>query len=299
MGIDMNQSEKAASPKNKICLITGATSGIGKAAAFQLSKSDVQLILLSRNTIKGTSVADKICELHGKDAATFIKADISNFAEIRNAAQHIKKQYPRIDILINNAGARFNDFRKNGDGIELTFATNHLGHFLLTLLLLDHIKASPDGRIINVSSDAHCGYSADFDYVKGAGAYDRKVAYGRSKLANLLFTYELARRLADTTTTVNALHPGMAISNFAKNNGLISWAKHNVSYLLKRQLISPSKAAETIVYLALSDEVKGVRGKYFYNKKEIKSSDASYGHEAWGELWSLSLKHCDIERIAI
>ena len=277
-----------ANTGQRIAVITGATSGIGKAAAFQLCRVDMQLILIGRNERKGRAVADKICRIHGKDRAVFIQADISNFAEVRLAAMQIKKQYPRIDVLVNNAGARFNDFKTNADGIELTFATNHLGHFLLTNLLLEPLKASPAGRIINVSSDVHREYSADFDHIFNEKAYDRKAAYGRSKLANLMFTYELARRLADTKITANALHPGGVATNLGKNNGMISWAKHYVYYLLKRQLILPAKAAVTITYLALSDEVHGVTGQYFYNKQNIRSSDVSHYEVAAKKLWDYS-----------
>jgi NAD(P)-dependent dehydrogenase (short-subunit alcohol dehydrogenase family) len=283
----MENSENAITGQ-RIGVITGATSGIGKAAAFQLCRVDMQLILISRNELKGRTVINEIRKIHGKDKATFIQADIANFAEVRQAAIQIKKQYPRIDILINNAGARFNTFKSITDGIELTFATNHLGHFLLTDLLLEPLKASPAGRIITVSSDAHYGYHADFDYIYNEKSYDRKAAYGRSKLANLMFTYELARRLADTKITANALHPGGVATNLGKNNGIMSLARHYVYYILKRQLISPSKAAETITYLALSDEVQGVTGKYIYNKQYIQSSDVSHDKFAAKKLWDYS-----------
>lgn len=283
----MKNSENANTGQ-RIAVITGATSGIGKAAAFQLCWLDMQLILIGRNELKGKAVADKILRIHGQEKVTFIQADIANFADVRQAAMQIKMQYPRIDILVNNAGARFNFFKANLDGIELTFATNHLGHFLLTDLLIDSLKASPAGRIINVSSDAHCGYSADFDYVYDEKSYDRKAAYGRSKLANLMFTYELARRLADTKITVNALHPGGVATNLGKNNGMISWAKHYTYYLLKRQLISPAKAAETITYLAVSDELQGVSGTYFYNRQRIQSSKVSHDEVAAKKLWDFS-----------
>jgi len=278
----------------KICVITGATSGVGKAAAFQLSTCNTKLILLSRNKTKGSAIVRAIRERGGEEKADFIQADISNLEDVLGAARHIKNNYKRIDILINNAGSRFNTFLESAQGIDLTFATNHLGHFLLTQKLLDLIALSPDGRIINISSSAHCGYTADFDYIRERMGYDRKAAYGRSKLANLLFTYELARRLAGSNITVNAVHPGMVASNFSKNNGLISWLKHSAYYLLKGELITPAKAAETITYLALSDAVKGVTGKYFSGKKEIRSSDVSYEKAAQKKLWDLSLRLCGI-----
>lgn len=291
----MSKRREAA---KKICVITGATTGVGRAAAFQLSTYNTTLILLSRNTAKGSAIVSAIRERSGEEKADFIKADISNLGDVLGAVRHIKDEYTRIDILINNAGARFNTFLTSAQGIELTFATNHLGHFLLTQRLLDLLALSPDGRIINVSSSAHCGYTADFDYIRERRGYDRNAAYGRSKLANLLFTYEMARRLAETKITVNALHPGMVVSNFSKNNGLISWAKHVAYYLIKRELITPAKAADTITYLALSDEVQGVTGKYFYNKKQIQSSDASYDQSAGRKLWEVSLQLCGIDETA-
>jgi len=294
----MQQSEKAASANNKICLITGATSGIGRAAAFALAGRGAQVILVSRNERRGSAVAEKISRLHGKNAAASIRADMSNPVDVRAAAQQIITQYPRIDILINNAGARFNEQKKNAAGIELTFATNHLGHFLLTRLLACHLEKSSGARIITVASDVHRGYSADFEYVTGGGAYDRKAAYGRSKLANILFTYELARRLAGTRTTANALHPGGVATGLGRNNGMISWLKHIAYYAMKRQLISPARAAEAITYLALSDEVQGVTGKYFFGKKEIRSSDASYDQSAGSKLWEISLQLCSINETA-
>lgn len=291
-------SPEQATAGIKICVLTGATSGIGKAVAMQLSRLNTKLILLSRNTARGKAIVNKINNRYGTGKAKFVQTDISQFAEVRRAANEIKEQTWQVDILINNAGARFNDFKKNADGIELTFATNHLGHFLLTLLLLDRMKASPEGRIINVASEAHRGYNPHFNYVFSKNDYDRQAAYGRSKLANILFTHELEQRLAGTKITVNALHPGIAASNFAKNNGLISWLKHIAYHAMKRQLISPSQAAGTITYLALSDEMRGVTGKYFSGTKEIRSSAASYGQNASRMLWELSLQLCGIDDTA-
>lgn len=282
----------------KICVLTGMTSGIGRAAAFKLGFSTAQLILLSRNASKGRKIAAKINSSLGLEKALFIQTDLSKLSEVRNAVDQIKKRCQRIDILINNAGSRFNEFNKNAADIELTFATNYLGHFLLTHLLADHIKKSAAARIITVASDVHRGYSANFDYIFSKNGYDRKAAYGRSKLANILFTYELARRLAGTRATANALHPGGVATGLGKNNGMISWLKHIAYYAMKRQLIFPARAAEAITYLALSDEVQGVTGKYFSGKKEIRSSAASYDQSAGRNLWEVSLQLCGIDETA-
>jgi NAD(P)-dependent dehydrogenase (short-subunit alcohol dehydrogenase family) len=256
------------------------------------------VILVSRNEPKGNALAGKLCALHGDGAAAFVRADMANLTEVRVAAQQVQEQHSRIDVLINNAGARFNEFKANAAGVELTFATNHLGHFLLTHLLRERLDASAGARIIVVASDAHSGYSAEFEYVTARGAYDRKAAYGRSKLANILFTYELARRLASTSATANALHPGGVATALGRNNGVMSWVKHIAYYAMKRQLISPARAAEAITHLALSDEVQGVTGKYFSGRKPIRSSPASYDANAARKLWNLSLELCGMARSA-
>jgi len=285
-------SKPHVADRTKACLITGATSGIGRAAALQLGCLDMHIILVGRNHQQGASIADKIIKKCGQGKAAFLRADIASLADVRTLAQKVKQDYACIDVLINNAGARFNQYQTSPDGIELTFATNHLGHFLLTHLLADQLKASPAARVINVSSDAHCGYSADFSYLLQKDSYDRKAAYGKSKLANLLFTYELSRRAVPFNITANALHPGGVATNLGRNNGLISWAKHYIYYLGKRQLVSPNTAASTIVYLAISDPLIKVTGKYFYKKNIIDSSAASHDLQAAKELWDLSIKLC-------
>lgn len=282
---------------NKICLITGATSGIGKATALQLSKLGASLILLSRNEIRGEKICNKIRRANYNAQVKFYKVDISSMMQVRNVSERIKTDFDRIDVLINNAGARFDKYFKNDQGIELTFATNHLGHFLLTLALIELLKKSVQGRIINISSPAHARVTKDFDDITSPEKYERRLAYGRSKLANLYFTYELSDRLKNTYITVNAVDPGGVATNFSRNNGLYAWMKHYLSYILQLKLISPQKAAETIVYLASSGEVSGITGKYFFEKKQISSSPASYDREAALKLWQMSLKLAGIDSL--
>lgn len=208
-------------------------------------------------------------------------ADLSSQAEIRRVAADIKRTYPKIDVLINNAGIVENTFKRSVDGIEMTFAVNHLAYFLLTNLLLEPIKAAAPSRIINVSSAAHFGARMDFDNLQGEKGYNGWRAYSQSKLANILFTYELARRLAGTGVTVNCLHPGVIGTKLFRNLGIINT-------LAGIFLASPEKGAETSVYLASSPEVEGVTGKYFDNKRAVPSSSASYNEADAKRLWQIS-----------
>jgi len=281
--------------KNKICLITGATSGIGKAAALELADLGASLILLSRNEKKGEKICEEIKKINNNVQVKFIKINISSMNEVRNVSERIKTDFDRIDVLINNAGARFDKYFKNDEGIELTFATNHLGHFLLTLSVLEMLKKSAQGRIINVSSPAHSRATEELDDIIAPVQYDRRLAYGRSKLANLYFTYELSNRLKNTNITVNAVDPGGVATNFSRNNGLYAWLKHYLSYILQLKLISPQKAAETIGYLASSWDLSVTTGKYIFEKNEINSSPASYSKDAALKLWQLSLKLTGID----
>ena len=284
---------------NKICLITGATSGIGKAAAFKLADLGDSLILLSRNEKKGEKICNQIRKRINNAQVKFYRVDISSLKEVRRAVEQIKTDFNRIDVIINNAGARFDNYLKNDEGIELTFATNHLGHFLLTLSLIEKLKKSEQGRIINVSSSAHTGVTQELDDIVAPVNYDRRVAYGRSKLANLYFTYELSNKLRNSKITVNAMDPGFVSTNFVRNNGMIPWIKFYIYYFIKRKLISAQKAAETIIYLASAKEVREITGKYFFDNKEIKSSSASYDREAALKLWQLSLTLCGLKDIKL
>lgn len=279
---------------NKLSLITGATSGIGKATASELAKLGFDLILTARNEIKGKSLSDSLSKKY-KIKSEFIKCDISSLNDVKTLAEKVKSKYNQLDVLVNNAGSRFPDYQKSVDGIELTFATNHLGHFLLTHLLMDLLRKSSSARIVNVSSSAHAVKEIDVDDLTSPKNYNRSLVYGRSKLANVLFTYQLSQKLNGQNITVNALHPGGVASNFAKNEGLVRWIKHISYYLLKRNLLTPKQGAETVVYLASAREVEGITGKYFYKKKEKKSSDESYNIEKAKQLWELSEKLCGIK----
>lgn len=276
--------------KNKICLITGATSGIGRATALKLAELGFSLILLARNNEKGERICKHIRKRTNNAQVKFYKVDISSMKEVRNVSERIKADFDHIDVLINNAGARFDKYFITDEGIELTFATNHLGHFLLTLSLIEMLKKSPQGRIINISSSAHSRGTENLNDIIAPENYDRRLVYGRSKLANLYFTYELSSRLKNSNITVNAVDPGGVATNFSRNNGLFAWTKHYLSYILKRKLILPERAAETITYLALSNELSKTSGKYFFEKKEINSSSASYNKKNASDLWQLSAK---------
>jgi NAD(P)-dependent dehydrogenase (short-subunit alcohol dehydrogenase family) len=278
-------------------VITGATSGIGRAAACMIAGLGADLILLGRREKIGEQLASTLRNKPGAGSVEFHKTDLSTQQNVRSVAANIINCHPRIDILVNNAGARFNHFQQSSDGIELTFATNHLGHFLLTNLLLPALLQAPCGRIVTVASGAHSGISSEGDWCLKRENYDRKLAYGKSKLANLVFAYELARRLRGTTVVSNAVNPGGVATNMGRNNGLVSWCRHLTYYALKGRLLSPRRGAETLVYLALDSGVERVSGKYFFQKREIDSSPASYDVRAASELWKLSLALTQLDKV--
>jgi len=275
--------------ESKICLITGATSGIGKATALKLAELGASLILISRNANKGKKVCDQIKKETSNEKIRFYKLDLSLMKEVKESARQIKSDYDHIDILINNAGARFLDHFVTKEGIEQTLAVNHLSHFLLTNLLVDTLKKSPSGaRIINVASGVHFSGDGVIENITDPKEYDGRKQYSNSKLANVLFTYELADRLKNANITVNAVDPGGVATNFARNNGLINWLKHRIYYLTKGNLLTPEQGSETIIYLATSPDVEGITGKYFNDKKEIKSSSISYDLNVAQKLWEAS-----------
>jgi retinol dehydrogenase-14 len=269
-------------------LVTGGTNGIGLVTARELARMGAQVTIVSRNAEKCAKVAEAIRTKTG-NPVDFIAADLSTLAGINEAAAAFKHRHTHthLQVLVNNAGALF--FRKEltSDGYERTFALNHLNYFLLTILLLDLLKASAPARIVNVSSGAHLKASIDFDNLQGEESYQMMKAYGQSKLANVLFTYELARRLKGSGVTVNALHPGTVATGFARNNGLLFNLGTKVAGLFFRK---PAQGAQTSIYLASSPEVEGVTGKYFFDCQAVESSPLSQDQALAERLWQVSLK---------
>jgi retinol dehydrogenase 14 len=282
--------------KSRTCLITGATSGIGRAAAFSLARKGADLILLGRNQEKGEAVARQIGSTCKGTTVSFYTVDLSLLGQVRNVSETIRSNHPRVDVLINNAGARFDKFQLTSEGNELTFATNHLGHFLLTASLWETMRDKADSRIINVSSGAHEG-AKDFSIedLTVPALYNGKKAYAYAKLSNLLFTYDLSERLKPFNITVNAMHPGGVATNFSRNNGLFAWLKHVAYYIFKRNLLTPEQGAQTIIHLACSSAVNGKSGGYFYNMAECKSSVLSHDRTCMEKLWSVSCELCGVD----
>lgn len=267
-------------------MVTGATAGIGRVSAHRLAEMGATVIVVSRNLRKCNAVVEAIRRQTGNAAVEAMPADLSSLSQVRALAQRFLDAYPRLDVLLNNAGAIFTSRQVSADGIEMTWALNHLSYFLLTHLLMDALKAAPAARVINVSSDAHLMGAIAFDDVQfERRRYSGFGAYSQSKLANVMHAYGLARRLEGTPVTANALHPGAVATDFGKNNSGV-WGK--LFKLFSRFTISPEEGAQTSIYLASSPEVAGVTGKYFYRCKPKPSSQASYDVQAQEKLWHLS-----------
>jgi NAD(P)-dependent dehydrogenase (short-subunit alcohol dehydrogenase family) len=268
----------------KLCLITGASSGIGKVAAIELAKRGASMVLVCRTAEKGRLTAEEIKGATGNRSIDFLAADLSSQAEIRKLAADYQSRFPAPQILINNAGLALKKRTLSPDGIEMTFAVNHLAYFLLTNLLLDPLKSNGPARIVNVSSDAHHSGAIDFEDLQFEKHYSAWKAYCRSKLCNLFFTYELAKRLQGTAVTVNALHPGAVATKIFRD------VPAPLRALILLLTMSPQKGAQTTVYLASSPEVEDVSGKYFKKKAEAQSSAASRDAQVAGRLWEISAK---------
>lgn len=281
--LDMITHEDAM--KGKIVLITGATSGIGRETALGLAKMGATVVLVGRSREKLDRVASSIATATGNRMIDSMICDLTSMEEVRKLAHSFKLKYQRLDVLINNAGEIVGERRTTVDGFEYTLALDHLSHFLLTMLLLDQMKASAPARIINVSSSAHMLGHIDFEDLMGEKKYRPMKAYAQAKLANLLFTYELARRLAGTGVTVNAVHPGAVRTNFGKG---IEGGWRIFLWLGRPFSIDAEKGARTSVFVASSPEVAGITGRYFVKKREKVSSKRSHDQTAAKRLWEVS-----------
>ena len=277
------------------CIVTGANSGIGKATATALAGMGAHVVMVARSRERGEAALGDVRRASGNAKVDLLLADLSSQASIRQLAAEILAAYPSIDVLVNNAGAMHTSRSVTVDGIETTWATNHLNYVLLTHLLLDRIKASAPARIVNVSSRAHARSTINFDDLQFERGYSIMRCYGQSKLANVLFTYELARRLEGTGVTANCLHPGVVRTGFAKNSsGPLGTFIAGGARVAGMFFISPEKGAETSSHLASSPAVEGVTGKYFARSKEAQSNAESHDREIALRLWEVSERMCGI-----
>lgn len=286
---------KLANMKDKIVLVTGATAGIGKETAKGIAQLGARVVLVGRNRAKGEAAIAEIKQKTGSDKLDLLVADLSSLAEIRRLADEFNQKYDRLDVLINNAGGIFDKRKETVDNIEYTFALNHLSYFLLTDLLLDKLKNADGARIVSVSSEAHRLGKIDFDDLEfKQKKYSSMTAYGSSKLMNILFTKELARRLAGTNITANCLHPGAVASEFGDNTAGLMRA---IVWLFKRTIaITPEKGAETSIYLAASPEVANISGRYFDNKREKQPSKIAADESLQKQLWEKSDKYVNLQK---
>jgi NAD(P)-dependent dehydrogenase (short-subunit alcohol dehydrogenase family) len=274
--------------EGKVCVVTGATSGIGLVTAGRLAASGARLVLVGRDRARGEAALRRIRGPGNQNDAAIHYADLSRLSEMNRVAEEIAAREPRIDVLVNNAGAMFGEREVTEDGLERTFALNHMAYFVLSNRLRDRLVAAAPSRIVNVASDAHRGNTLDFSDLQSSRRYRPLAAYGRSKLANILFTRELARRLAGTGVTANCLHPGFVATRFGDNNtGLMRLA---IDISKRVAAISPEKGAETIVYLATSADVAGISGGYFYKCRPATPSPAAQDDAAALRLWEESAK---------
>jgi NAD(P)-dependent dehydrogenase (short-subunit alcohol dehydrogenase family) len=266
---------------HKIAIVTGASSGLGLETARQLAEQGFEVGLLARSRERGEDARASIARTAAVPPVLLL-CDLADMGSIRRSAQEIASRFPRVDVLINNAGVINVKRRVTVDGYEETFAVNHLGHFLLTGLLLPNLLASPEGRIVVVSSNAHVPFKLHLDDLMSEKGYLSFPVYGRSKLANLYFAYELSRRLAATSVTVNAVHPGAVASGFSTNNGGIASLSMAA---LRPFFMTSATAAETPVWMATAPELRNVSGRYFYKGRQISSTrrshDAAVGHQLW------------------
>jgi NAD(P)-dependent dehydrogenase (short-subunit alcohol dehydrogenase family) len=278
--------------RGKVVVITGATSGIGEIAAQRLAALGARMVLIARDADRGQKALSRLANDGHGAAHSIYYGDLSRISETKRVAAQIAAAEPRIDVLINNAGALFGARKVTPDNLEETFATNHMAYFVLTLGLRDSLFAASPARVVSTASDAHKGYTLDFDDLQAAKSYSAIGAYGRSKLCNILFTRELARRWIDKGVTANCLHPGFVATRFGDGSGgFLS----RVVRVAKTFAISPEKGAETIVYLASSPDVGAANGEYFYQCRRAMPTAAARDEATAKRLWIESAKIAGIE----
>ena len=280
----------------RVCIVTGANSGIGRATAQGLAARGAHVVMVCRDRKRGRDARDAIRDATGNDAVDLTLANLASQLEVRELADRLLDTYDRIDVLVNNAGV-YNDLRSlTVDYVETTFAVNYLSHFLLTNLLLDRLKRTAErhgeARIVNVGSEAHRGGTIDFDDINAAEDYGGLQAYAQSKLALLLFTYELARRLRGTGVTVNCVHPGVVATNiWSGNKDPLALAAQMFKWFYR----SPERGAEGPLYLATSPEAADVTGAYFKDTEPVDSSDASIDEATAQRLWNRSAEMVELK----
>jgi retinol dehydrogenase 14 len=281
-------ADKDSILSGKVCMVTGASSGIGLVTARRLAEMGAHVCMVCRDRVRGEAAMNEIKQKSGGGVELMI-ADLGSQKAIRKLADQYLARHDRLDVLVNNAGLMRRYRTLTEDGLEETFAVNHIAYFLLTNLLLDLLKRSAPSRVVNVASVAHSSGTINFDDLQGQKSYSSMSAYRQSKLANILFTYELARRTRGTGVTVNCLHPGIIAT------GIVRDLPKVVALALRMFFTTAEKGADTSVYLACSPEIEQVTGKYFVNKKEARSGEESYNEEVARRLWTVSARLTGLE----
>ena len=269
--------------QHKNIIITGATDGIGLAAAKSIAKKGYHVSLVGRNPDKGKKALETVVEHSGNENLDFFECDLSLVANVKDLADRIKQKHSKIDVLLNNAGGANKTKQITSEGLEKTFATNQMNYFVLSTELLNILSESNDGRIVNVASNAHIGAEVDYENINSEKSFSAWTSYCVSKLMNIMFTYQLSSM--QDRVSVNVLHPGFVDTNIAGNEGNL--IKYIVKFGAKMFARTVDNGADSSIYLSTSDEVKGVSGKYFFKCREIKSSRASYNQEDWKKVWDL------------
>ena len=282
----MNRQHTARGPlAGRTVLVTGGTGGIGKATALGLAAMGAHVAVTGRDRARTDDAAAEICAAGGRQVLVFV-ADLSSQSQVRRLAHEVLQLVPRIDVLVNNVGGYWNTRHLTADGLEHTFALNHLAPFLLTNLLLDRIKQGVAARVVTVASNAQSMGRIDFDDLQGERSYSGARAYNQSKLANVLFTYELARKLQGTAVTANAVHPGLVSTGFgAEDPGT---AQRLLVPFMRPWMRSPARGAVTSIHVASAPDLEQVTGRYFANSQPKRSSKLSYDVADAARLWQVS-----------